>query len=237
LILDIIAPDNSGLALKERSIEARTLERYSDILRLHIAPAIGQRPLQKITATDIDQLYGDLEKKLAPRTMGLVHVIVKSCFQTAVKKKLLAANPVEDAEKPNSDDEEAGTILDEEELGRLVQAFKGLSVYSIVAVAAFTGTRRNEILALRWIDVDLDAKTIAITRSVEETKAHGRRVKGPKTKRGRRTIQIDDGLVALLRTERERHLRLVAGILPAAPRSIWALSAFPMKPWSSLVAV
>src|SRR2546425_12400703 len=72
--------------------------------------------------------------------------------------------------------------------------------------------RRNEILALRWCDLDLAARTISVTRSVERTKKHGRRVKGPKSARGRRTIKIDEGLVTLLRSERERHLRIRAGI-------------------------
>jgi len=38
------------------------------------------------------------------------------------------------------------------------------------------------------------------------------RVKGPKSERGNRTIEIDAGLVTLLLGERERHLRLVAGV-------------------------
>jgi integrase len=72
--------------------------------------------------------------------------------------------------------------------------------------------RRNEILALRWIDVNLDTATIAITRSVEETKKHGRRIMTPKTANSVRTFKIDDGLVTLLLTERQKHLRLVAGV-------------------------
>jgi integrase len=47
---------------------------------------------------------------------------------------------------------------------------------------------------------------------VEETKRYGRSTKEPKTARGRRTIAIDDALVELLWTERERHLRLAAGV-------------------------
>jgi integrase len=207
------------LALKARSIEGQTLDRYEELLDKHIIPVLGPRPLQKITANDIDTLYGGLT--LAPRTMTLVHVIVKACFKNAVKKRLLAANPVEDAERPARADDEPGTVLDEDQLAVLVAGFKGHSIYAIVAVAAFTGMRKGEVLALRWVDVDLDTKTISISRSVEETKIRGhdgkgaktkRSVKKPKTARGVRTIQIDDGLSELLRQERDRHLRLVAGL-------------------------
>jgi integrase len=80
------------------------------------------------------------------------------------------------------------------------------------AVAAFTGARRSEILALRWTDLDVAAKTLRIERTIDETEKHGMRIKPPKTKRGLRTIQIDDDLIAILMTERERHLRIIAGV-------------------------
>src|ERR1700730_2206573 len=38
-------------------VNARTFERYDDILRLHILPTLGPRPVQQITATEIDGLY------------------------------------------------------------------------------------------------------------------------------------------------------------------------------------
>jgi integrase len=200
------------LALKERTTETGTAERYARAMKIHVTPVLGARPIQKITATDLDKLYADLEKKLSAGTMTLLHVVVKSCLATAVKKGLLSSNPADRAERPASADNKVGTVLDEDQLPKLVQGFRRTSTYGIVAVAAYTGMRRNEILALRWVDLDLEAKIISITRSIEETKKHGRRIKGPKSARGRRKIKIDDGLVALLRSERERHLRLVAGI-------------------------
>jgi integrase len=81
-----------------------------------------------------------------------------------------------------------------------------------VATAIGTGARRNELLALRWSDVDLDGKSLRITRAIEKTKAHGKRVKKPKTKTGTRTVTVDAGLAAMLRAARERHLRVAHGI-------------------------
>jgi integrase len=93
----------------------------------------------------------------------------------------------------------------------LVKGFIGHSLYPIVAVAAFTGARRGEILALRWADIDLDRRTISITRSIEQTKVHGRRVKGPKKAKHARTLEIDADLCELLRNERAKHKALIAG--------------------------
>jgi integrase len=41
---------------------------------------------------------------------------------------------------------------------------------------------------------------------------HPLAIKGPKTERGKRTITIDDELIALLRREHEKHLRIAAGV-------------------------
>jgi integrase len=58
----------------------------------------------------------------------------------------------------------------------------------------------------------MQKKTLRIERSIEETKAYGFRFKGPKRESHKRTITIDDDLLALLLAEREKQLRLVAGI-------------------------
>jgi integrase len=160
------------LALKERSLKARTVERYDEILTHHVAPVLGQLHLQKIAGTDIDKLYAGLT--LGPSTSQLLHIVLKACFASAVKKKLIPANPAADAEKPAGDSEPNEVILDEDELGKLVKGFEGQSLYPLVATAAFTGMRRNELLALRWVDIDLEARLISVSRNVEDTIKYGR---------------------------------------------------------------
>lgn len=63
------------------------------------------------------------------------------------------------AKVPSPDEADHGTILEEEQLSALVQGFKGSALFPIVAVAAYTGARRNEILALRWSDLDEAKRT------------------------------------------------------------------------------
>jgi integrase len=118
------------------------------------------------------------------------------------------------AEAPVAGASEAGQVLDQDQLTALLIGFRGSVLYPIVAVAAFTGARRNEILAPRWSD--LADKTLTIARALEETKARGRRFKEPKTRRGSRTIAIDDGLAGLLSAERKQYLRLTAGVANSA---------------------
>lgn len=194
------------------------LARYSQLMRTHVLPALGGRPLQQLQATEIDELYRGLEGKVAGGTAHYVHTVLNSCLSTALRKGMLAVNPMARAEKvPYAGEADHGKALDQDELCALVDAFRGSVMFSIVAVAAFTGARRGEILALRWSDLDIEAKTLRIERAVDHVKGQPLLLKAPKSARGTRTITIDDSLVALLCAEREKHLRIVAGVPDNAP--------------------
>jgi integrase len=121
------------------------------------------------------------------------------------------AIPVSDPDA-DADGDDIGEGLTEAELAALVAGFKTSGIYPIVVLAAATGARRNEILALRWTDLDAEKKTLRIERAWEPTKKFGLRLKPPKTARGLRTIDLDDATVALLTEARETHQRLAAGI-------------------------
>ena len=212
--LSIGAPGQKKIRAGRRSVE-----RYKQLLRGHVIPALGAKRLQQLHATDIDRLYEGLESKLAPQTQHSVHVVFGACLRAAVRKGLLLNNPIDRAEKiPSPGESNHGQVLDKDQLGGLVQSFRGSTIYPIVAIAAFTGARRNEILALRWSDLDPVAKTLRIERSLEETRAAVRgqaetqRFKGPTRDSHKPTIAIDADLVALLISERDKHLCIIAGV-------------------------
>lgn len=206
-----IASGAPGRRGRKKPIGRRTLERYSELLRCHVVPTLGARPVQQIRATEIDALYTRLEKVIAPRTVHHVHTVLGACFTAAARKAFIGASPVERADAPSPGESDHGTALDEDQLRTLIEGFKGTFLFPIVAVAAFTGIRRNEILALRWSDLDVAGKTLRIERALEKSKS-GLALKDPKTTRGTRTITIDDDLLALLCSQREKLLRIKAGV-------------------------
>jgi integrase len=71
-----------------------------------------------------------------------------------------------------------------------------------VLLAASTGMRRGEVLAVRWSDVDLDRAELRV-RQVVELVGRTMSFKEPKTERSRRTITLADRLVQELRAYRK----------------------------------
>ena len=198
---------------RRNKVSGRTLERYSQLLHTHVVPApLGDCRLQKLAASQISERYASIAGSIAPRTLLHVHVVFSAALSAAVRAGILSVSPMERLlNSPQAGEPNHGIALDEAQLKKLVEGFRGSALYLIVAVAANTGLRRNEILALRWSDFDISTKILHVRRAIEQTKGHIG-FKPPKTKRGIRDIVIDDGLVDLLRAERDKFLRLKAGI-------------------------
>jgi integrase len=218
-----VAPDKKTLAqwadewiaLKAAERQHRTVAGYEDLLKNHVLPKLGERSLQQIKPIEIQKLYAELD--IAPRTKHHVATVLKACLQAAVDiGKLLQVNPAAAIKKPSAGDSDIGQALEQEKIVALVEGFRGSTLFDFAFLMAFTGMRRGEGLALRWSDFNPAAKTLRIEQALEYTKKHGLQFKAPKSERSKRTIKLDDTLVALLVALRERYQRVVAG----APDSV-----------------
>jgi integrase len=83
-----------------------------------------------------------------------------------------------------------------------MEVARGTRLEGPVTVAALTGLRRGEILALRWRNIDLDRGLIFVTEAVEQTKSLGVRFKGTKTVSSRRVLPIARQLIEWLKSYR-----------------------------------
>jgi integrase len=104
------------------------------------------------------------------------------------------------------------------ELGRFLEHIAGDRLAGAWWLLATTGMRRGEVLGLRSSDVDLDAGSVRITRTLITTGSRRRGEPGmawgtPKTLKGRRSVALDPTTVAALRQHRAGQLteRLAAG--------------------------
>jgi len=201
------------------NVSPKTAERYSQLLKLHIRPTLGAKPMQAIRAQDLNALYTSLRDRLAPRTVGHVHRPLHLVFGHATKWGNIKRNIVGLVDAPKVPPTEA-PVLQLTEIPQMFDAVRGrgYSLYPIAVVALGTGMRRGELLALKWKDCDLDGAKLRVEQSLEQTRKSGLRFKEPKSKRGRRTISLSLAVVAELRkhwaAQQEQRLSLGLGGSP-----------------------
>lgn len=188
------------------NVAGKTFERYQEIVKRHLVPAIGQLLLPKVTPLQIQSYYvkalqsGRLDGKdggLSAQTVVHHHRVLREALQQAVKWQLLARNPADAVEPPTVQQKEM-RALTEDETAWLLEAAGGTRLYAPILLTVTTGLRRGELLAVRWRDIDMENGTLAIRRSLEETR-EGIKFKEPKTAKGRRLISIPPLAVEILR--------------------------------------
>jgi integrase len=221
-------------------VSPRTYERYCEIVRKNIIPALGAIHLTKLRPAQIAGAYTnalasgrrDGRGDLAPTTVIYMHRLIKQALGQAVRWELLTRNPADAVDPPKA--ERAVLIAyDMDQTAELLEALRGTRLRLPVLLAVMCGLRRGEIVALRWRHIDFGSGKIAVVESAEQT-AGGVRYKPPKSGKGRAVV-LSDMVVAELREHRlaqaEELLRL--GIRQSDATFIYARhDGEPMQPRS-----
>ena len=197
-------------------VSAKTFERYSEIVRKHLIPALGTHRLTKLSPIHLQAYYSDaltngrirLRRSgiketmppLAARTVKHHHRVLSEALRQAVRLRLLRRNPCEDIDPPKPARTEM-KIIDQAQSAHLLKAVEGKALYLPVMLAIATGMRRGEILALQWGDLNRNA--LQIRRTLEETMS-GLSFKEPKSERSRRSIVLPAFAAEALRRHRRQ---------------------------------
>lgn len=199
-------------------LESTTVDIYRMLLHTHIIPAIGHIKLSKVQPTHLNKLYADMlaERKdgksggYSPTTIKRCHAVTSSIFSAAVQWNIVTDNPCERVKPPkqarNSSDVKFFTVEQTEEfLAELdEQTRQGcirLQHNIFFQLSLFCGLRRGETVALLWSDIDMDNKTVSITKStgIVNGKPY---TKAPKNHTSERTISVPDHIIRLLKRYR-----------------------------------
>lgn len=205
----------------EQSVSPKTYERYDDIVRNHIAPALGSYELSKLRPLHIQgfctsaMTSGRKDKKggLSAQTVLHFHRLIHRALGQAVKWQLLARNPAQAVEAPRPRRIEMHA-LEDTDIALLLKSLEGSRLYAPVLLAIATGLRRGELLGCRWSHVDLVRACLTVKCSIEQTK-DGIRFKAPKTERSRRTVALPSFAVDMLRAHKREQIKARLKLGPA----------------------
>jgi len=180
-----------------------TYPRYKQIINNQLIPYLGQLPLAKFSAFHVEDFYAEMKRKgVANGSRYQAALVLTNALRHAVRLKLLPSNPASEVPKPKLDPREM-RVFDENEVKAFLESAKRSRHHALFVLAVTTGMRRGELLAMHWPDVDFDAGTVTIRRTLVMV-GNTFLLKEPKTKAGRRTITIPTFALAVLHEHRKK---------------------------------
>lgn len=194
------------------TIKLSTYCSYEQYIRGHIKPHIGGLYMNTLTLEDMQRFFNERAKTgniktgegLSPKTLVNLRNMLHAAFDQAVLDHLLPENPVSRVRLPKTHKQEM-RVLDKEEQNRLILAARQAPEPAAFGIIfdLFTGLRLGELCALRWQNVNMDARCFRVcgTRNrlpnfdpSVSTNTSVQTFDTPKTDNSRRIVYLIDGL-------------------------------------------
>lgn len=181
----------------ETRLREHTMRTKKYIVELKILPYFGDKRVNAITAADIRQWQNELIKMgYSPTYLKTINNQLSAIFNYAVRYYDLKSNPCAKAGSMGKSKAEEMDFWTVEEFRKFIDSVmnKRLS-YMAFMTLYWTGMRLGELLALNPKDVDLEKRTISITKSYQRL---GKKdvITPPKTPKSKRVITIPEFLAA-----------------------------------------
>ncbi|MGG4219449.1 site-specific integrase [Paenibacillus jamilae] len=184
--------------------EETTKYGYTNIINKHIVPYFKELELQKLQSFHIQQYYKFLMdvKGLSPNTVIKHHACLRKCLKFGSVHQFVHRNVADAVELPKKKNFEAKyyTI---KQLKVLFEKVRDQKLEVAVYLAGYLGLRREEVIGLKWKNIDLDDRIISI---VEVRTSAGKQeiIKQPKTEESKRRLFIPDELLEVLIRHKEK---------------------------------
>ena len=211
-ISDIINKDKSKitvnellelwLATKKINITNKTYLYYENCIRM-INKDFSSIKAFKLKTESIEVALSKLvEQGISSTTASHYYTVLNSAYTWGVTRNYVPKNPCILIKKPRRTKSEM-KVLNEEQLDKLLNAIKHMTVYIPIMLASTTGMRLGEICGLRWKDVDLDNKFIQVKEQLQEV-ADKLELVSLKTTTSKRKIILLDYTIDALKELRDK---------------------------------
>src|SRR5262249_7185182 len=138
----------------------------------------GDVPIQKLSAMRLEQDFAALLLRggrkteehpegnpLSAKTVRDVAALVAQALDKAVRWKIIKRNPMEDVDRPSTYKKEV-EIPQPEQFEKLLERVQDTRYYAFCVLAAASGCRRGEMLALEWSDINPKNGIVTISKSL-----------------------------------------------------------------------
>lgn len=166
---------DAWLAQASRDFSPKTVLETRGFIERSIKPALGAVPLNKLRTAEIDRFYLRLQgpgggrsgRPLAPGTVRRIHGILRRALEQGMRWGWLGVNPAAQASPPRVPKSNISPPGPNDVAKLFALALQRDPEFALfIILAAGTGARRSELLALRWTDVNLDTALLTIGRGL-----------------------------------------------------------------------
>lgn len=214
-------------------LRENTHTRYTACVDRYLVPGLGKKKLAKLTAKDVRTWLNQLrttcqcctrgidarrdqprccaagqccQKLLSPLTLTYIHSVLKSALEHAVREEEIPRNVARDV-RTGTPRPRRFEPLTAEEARQFLTPAQDHRLHALFELALHTGLRKGELLGLRWEDLDLDAGTAAVRRTLQRTAAGGLITLPTKTRASERRIALPTRCLHSLKLHREQQQR------------------------------
>ncbi len=183
---------------KQDQVETTIIARER-IIKNHILPQFGERRIDSITTSECQAWFNALNKKYARETILKIKNVIYPVFEAAVEDRLIERNPLHSRFiKIGGKDTVPHKALPREKMQqiRLEASTLDRKEKLMVALLSYTGMRFEEVLGIRWDDIN--EGWITIQRAVVHPKRNAPLIKAPKTKTSNRIVPYKQELKDLI---------------------------------------
>ena len=179
-------------------LRQNTYESYEYLTKKYLIPALGAIRLQKLQPNQIQTMLNAILAEKSNRLAAYAFAVLRTALRQALKEDLLLRDPTLAVVTPKKIKKEIKTLTPEE-WETLFQAAKQIGyLYIAILLAWATGMRREEILGLRWQDIDFSVNTITISQTVIDTK-NGPVISQPKSNSSYHKLLVPQAVIEQLR--------------------------------------
>lgn len=214
--------------LEEYSADKKplTVQQYGSMARIHIFPAIGETPLAKLTAPQLQRFYNQLaktgmtvkrkdkktgklvttHKPLSAKTIRNIHGILSSALNTAVRQGMIRENVSTRTTIPKVIRKEIKPLTEDQQKAFL-KAISEHVYKNLYTVLLFTGLREGEGIGLTWDCIDFKKGTMKVYRQLQRIPGDWGNTRFAPLKNSKtRTIRLSSYVIDILKEQKTKQL-------------------------------
>lgn len=198
-----------------RRLAPKTFQTYEDF-SAYLIRRLGETRLNDLGTAQIQRVVHELSdcggmvtkdhpngRPLAPKTVRHIAMLLYTCLAEADRLGVLKIpHPMRNRRvKLPKLPKRKPAVLDRQKLSALFDRSQSTRTFPFIVLAAATGCRRGELLALQWSDLNENTGDLSVSKSLEQTRAGGLRVKGTKSGEPRQFV-IPESVLSILSDHR-----------------------------------